>query len=59
MASCAAVGYRRRGRAQRAPAISPLLIKLPRIAASRNQSWRFSAVPAGAGKGGRRIDNPP
>jgi hypothetical protein len=32
---------------------------LPRIAASRKRCWRFSAVVAGAVKGGRRIDNPP
>jgi hypothetical protein len=35
------------------------LLTLPRIAASRKRCWRFSAVVAGASKGGRRIDNPP
>ena len=29
------------------------------MAASRNEWWRFSAVVAGAYKGGRRIANPP
>ena len=29
-----------------------------RIAASRNEWWRFSAVVGGASKGGRRISNP-
>ena len=33
--------------------------RLPRIAASRKRGRRFSAVVAGASKGGRRIDNPP
>ena len=32
---------------------------LPRMAASCNEWWRFSAVMAGASKRGRRIDNPP
>jgi len=34
-------------------------LRLRRIAASRNEWWRFSAVVGGASKGGRRIDNPP
>ncbi|MGA9623949.1 MAG: hypothetical protein WBQ65_05730, partial [Bryobacteraceae bacterium] len=37
----------------------PQLTTLPHIAASRKRCWRFSAVVAGASKGGRRIDNPP
>ena len=32
---------------------------LPHIATSRKRWWRFSAVVAGASKGGRRIHNPP
>ena len=32
---------------------------MPCIAARHKQCWRFSAVAAGAFKGGRRINNPP
>jgi hypothetical protein len=31
----------------------------PAVQQSRNEWWRFSAVVAGANKGGRRIANPP
>jgi hypothetical protein len=41
------------------PAKSAQAASLPRIAASRNRWWQFSAVAASASKGGRRIDNPP
>jgi hypothetical protein len=42
------------GRTQRVP-----LPACPTWRRSRKQSWRLSAVAAGASKGGRRIDNPP
>ena len=59
MASRAAIGNRRAGRAQMAPPFGPQVKNLPRIAASRKRCWRFSADGAGASTGGRRIDNPP